>query len=431
MTGGPKAWEAILAGCAQAFTAPSYQMFCELISAWVLCPARRTLTAMIPLADPKGRRAHDSYHRFLRAGVWAMAKLWQMLAMAATCALCQRGAIVMDLDDTLFHKSGRKVEGAAIFRDAVRSKASSVVYALGLNLVVITLRVIPPWGGQPLGLPINMRLYRKGEGTTHIELATEMIAEIASWLPDRSFVVCCDGAYASLAGAPGARTQVVSRMRRDAALYEAAPPPTGRRGRPRKKGARLDCPQRMASTTRKGWVEATIDVRGKPVERLLLARKVLWYAVRPDALVQLVVARDPQGKQPDDFFFSTDTDASPASVASCYAGRWSIEVTFRDVKQHLGGEQPQSWKHKGPERACALSLWLYTAVWLWYIQTQGAKPSWPKRPWYPLKRTPSFIDARAALRRALWSSRFFATAHAPPLARKIRKVLIDVLARAA
>jgi len=33
-------------------------------------------------------------------------------------------------------------------------------------LVVVTLRVQPPWGGEPLGLPINVRLHRKKELTT-------------------------------------------------------------------------------------------------------------------------------------------------------------------------------------------------------------------------------------------------------------------------
>jgi DDE superfamily endonuclease len=50
----------------------------------------------------------------------------------------------------------------------------------------------------------------------------------------------CDAAYAgkALAGLP-AQVTVTTRLRCDAALYQLAPPPTGRRGRPRLKGARL------------------------------------------------------------------------------------------------------------------------------------------------------------------------------------------------
>jgi hypothetical protein len=69
----------------------------------------------------------------------------------------------------------------------------------GLNLVVLAIEVLPPWGGEPLALPINVRLYKKG-GPSHLDLMQPMVEEVAGWLPDHSFVLCCDGAYASLAG---------------------------------------------------------------------------------------------------------------------------------------------------------------------------------------------------------------------------------------
>ncbi len=131
--------------------------------------------------------------------------------------------IPLDLDDTLYGKAGGKVEGAGIFRDPVRSTVHRTVYARGLNLVVLTLRVQPPWGGEPIGLPINLRLYRKG-GKSHLELAEEMIEEVAGWFPERQLRLCADGAYASLAGRELPRTRFVSRLRGDAALFMPAPP---------------------------------------------------------------------------------------------------------------------------------------------------------------------------------------------------------------
>src|SRR5437879_11693929 len=73
-----EAFTLLLQAAAPAFTQPSFALFTELISAWVLCPTRRTVTAMIRIADPQGRRAHDAYHRFLRAGAWSMARLWRV-----------------------------------------------------------------------------------------------------------------------------------------------------------------------------------------------------------------------------------------------------------------------------------------------------------------------------------------------------------------
>jgi hypothetical protein len=173
-----------------------------------------------------------------------------------------------------------------------------------------------------------------------------------------------------------------------------------------------------------------VDFRGRLEKRLLLSRPVLWYNVCPDRQVLLVIVRDPRGKQHDDFFFTTDIDDTPQTVTSRYAGRWSIEDTFRNVKQFLGGEDPQTWKGKGPERAAALSLWVYSSAWYWYLTTQGTKVSWPSLPWYQSKKTPSFADALASLRRTLWRTIFSASAPGALIPKNVA-VLIEALARAA
>ncbi|WP_276968688.1 transposase, partial [Metallibacterium scheffleri] len=165
----------------------------------MLAPGRRTVTGMICAADPEGSRAHDAYHRFFRAARWSTNALWKALVPHMVAVLCPTGTLVLDLDDTLYKKTGRKIDGAGTFRDAVRSTRNKVVYATGLNLVIVTLRVCPPWGGMPIGVPVGVRLHRKG-GPTTTDLATEIITELASWLPDRSFSLCADGAYATLAG---------------------------------------------------------------------------------------------------------------------------------------------------------------------------------------------------------------------------------------
>jgi hypothetical protein len=383
------------------------------------------------VGDPAGARAHDAYHRFVRDGAWTMSGLWRVLAIHAVARFAPTGVIIVDCDDTLFHKSGRKVEGAGVFRDAVRSTTRRVVYALGLNLVVITLRVAPPWGGCPIGVPISARLHRKNDTTTTVEHAAAMMRELADWLPEREFHLCADGAYASLAGADLPRTHLTSRMRRDAALYQAAPPRTGKPGRPRTKGQRLPTPPELADQVgKRGWRKVSVDMRGRPVERLVHVRDVLWYRVCPNKLVRLVIVRDPAGVQPDDFFFTTDLTNTGAQVASRYPGRWCIEVTFRDSKQNLGGQHPQTWKRQGPERAACLSLWLHATVWCWYIDTHPTGRGWTTRAWYTRKTTPSFLDALAALRRVLWSQRITAMSRSGANSTKITDSILDTLAYA-
>src|SRR2546425_8366140 len=128
------AWEALLAIARGAFGAPGFTVFSTLLLGWVLAPGRRTITAMICAGDPEGQRSHDTYHRLVRCAKWSLAELWRGLVVYMVATLTPEGAVPVLIDDTLFKKTGRKVCGTGIFRDAVRSTKSKVVYALGLNL---------------------------------------------------------------------------------------------------------------------------------------------------------------------------------------------------------------------------------------------------------------------------------------------------------
>lgn len=198
------------------------------------------------------------------------------------------------------------------------------------------------------------------------------------------------------------------------------------------KGERLPTPIALdAAATANQWATVSVDIPGRSVERLVHIRDVLWHRVNQADLVRLVIVRDPAGVEPDDSFVTTDRTATGAQVASRYTGRWSIEVCFRDVKQHLGGQDPQTWKRQGPERAAALSLWLHAMTWHWYLHTHPAGQTWIPRPWYRAKSTPSFLDALAALRRTLWSQRITATSGSARDNAQITEALLDTLAYAA
>jgi len=396
-------WTELLQQFFPIFTAPGAEIFSQLMIGWILCTVRRTVTGILPFADPWAKHAHDAYHRFFPDARWSMAKLWQLLAKILIQAFCRNGTITLALDDTLFHRSGKKINGAGWWRDAVRSTRKNIVYAWGLNLVVLTLQIQPPWGGEPLGLPINMRLHRKN-GLTLIELAAQMINEVRQWLPERLFRVVADGFYATLAGKAMGAVTIISRIKRNANLYDLPPKRRKkRRGRPRTRGKKLAKLEKMAAHIQ-NWQTVTFRRRGKTVNRLVYTRVVLWYTVSRKPIL-LVISRDPNGKEKDDFFFTTDVTMYPAEVLACYADRWAIEDTFKNAKQLLGGQQPQTYKAKGPERAAGLSLWLYSMVWLWYLKQKSRQRYFIVPAWYRQKSAPSFADALSCLRRELWRER--------------------------
>lgn len=425
----------LLGMCQPVFLqARTFELFRQLVDAWLLCTTRRTITGLLPFIPAAERRAHDAYHYFFHQARWDPDLLFDLLLRVLVRTVFPDGRLTLDLDDTLHHKTGRRVVGAGWWRDAVRSTAAHPVTAWGLNLVVLTLRVPAPWGGMPLGLPVRVRVHRK-DGPTYFALAEEMLRTVATAVPGCRLSVCADGFYAPLAARLPRAIAFTSRMRRDAALYaEVGYRSPGTRGRKPTKGPRLPSPTALAAEAGAlGLFSLTGMTRClQRVERLVYARRVYWNGV----WVLLVIVRDPEGRESDDFFFTTDLQACALDVPDQYGGRWSIELTFRDVKQLLGGQEPQCWAGQGPEQAAALAYWLYTLIWTCFLlatpaaQQQALRP-WP---WYPQKTVPSFADALACLRRHVWRARITPGAGdrpAPAINADEVEMLIDQAARAA
>jgi hypothetical protein len=258
-----------------------------------------------------------------------------------------------------------------------------------------------------------------------------MLKQVGTWLPERGFQLHADGFYAPLAGRDMGSVHLISRLRRDAVLYErlSSKRRCKRPGRPRTKGRRRPAPEQMARKVRR-WLRVTTVERGRVRERLVYAHQVLWYRVSKTPVL-LVISRDPEAREHDDFFFTTDLSLTPEQVIGGFAGRWSIEDTFKNTKQFLGGQEPQTWKGQGPERAAMLSLWLYSVVWLWYLSQPERVRQVSGPVWYPGKSHPSFLDALAALRRHLWRQRIISMFGKPFGHNKNIAVFLAALSRAA
>jgi hypothetical protein len=120
----------------------------------------------------------------------------------------------------------------------------------GNNWVIAGVVVTLPFCSRPVCLPVMFRLVIKGTNSaSRLWLARRITEAIAGGPPGRAIRVVADAAYAGkeLRGMDS-RITWTTRLRKDAALYDLAPPPTGRRGRPRVKGARLPALAGIAAT---------------------------------------------------------------------------------------------------------------------------------------------------------------------------------------
>jgi hypothetical protein len=109
----------------------------------------------------------------------------------------------------------------------------------------------------------------------------------------------------------------------------------------------------------------------------------------------------------------------------------SVEDTFRNVKQYLGAEQPQSWKDIAPERAGAFSYLVYGAVWLARGEREGERNAVIQREWYGEKDCVFFLDALADVRKELWREKITALSSSRSDITIIQELLVNALAWAA
>lgn len=256
-----------------------------------------------------------------------------------------------------------------------------------------------------------------------------MIVEVVEWFPEKQIFLVADGFYAPLAGRMSKNIFIVSRIRSDAAIYRMPKRIKGKKGRPPSRGVRLPTPAQIAATAKDWRLVDTVE-RGQKKQRLVIVRHVVWHKVLPGKYIRLIISRDPQGIEKDDFFFTTDLTLDPGLLISAYANRWAIEDTFRNAKQFLGIEQPQSWKGPGPEKVAAMGYAVYSLVWAWFIK-HGDQKRFPVRPWYKGKANPSFQDALAGIRHQIWTQRIPTTVLDYPEFHKFTENMIESLARAA
>lgn len=431
----PDSFVLLLAAFQPCFHAPSYANFELLITGWVHCLGRRTVTAVALASGAVGTRHISAFHRFFSRAQWNLDAVGRVLFDLAVAWIPTDQPLQVLIDDTLARKSGKCIALGSMHHDPLLSSARKPFFHFGHVWVVLALWVPLPMGGRRgFALPLLCRLFvgakrggradapsRPGAGTrqqvatavftaarrlTKLELAREMVTRIAGWAPERAIVVVCDSAYAgrTLLEDRPANVHVASRLRMDAALWTSPPPrQPGQKGRPRRKGRRLPNPQATAARCRK-WRPLAVRIYGRTVTTQTFSFTALWYSALPSQPVKIVVVRDPSGKRKDEAFFCTDLTATPTGILEGFARRWTIEVTFRDSKQFLGFANPQSQAKPAVLRTAPLAFVAYDLVLLWYADQMqpGTSRPWIVRPWYPGKSTPSFLDMLTALRHTGW-----------------------------
>jgi hypothetical protein len=273
--------------------------------------------------------------------------------------------------------------------------------------IIVNLRFVD----RPVCLPVLARLVVKNTtSASRLHLARHMIESVAGVLPGRIVHGVGDAAYSGkdLKGL-GTSITWTTRLRKDAALFDLAPPPTGKPGRPKVKGDRLPALKVLAA--RATFTEVTVTRYGKTATVRAAVICCLWYSVFGSRQVQVVLIRDKTVSGGYDLaLVSTDMQASAAQIIERYAARWSIEVANEDAKQIFGVGQARNRKADAVRRTVPFALACQTLTTVWYA-TAGYDPAdvtahRDQAPWYTTKTQPATADMIAKLRRVLIATKY-------------------------
>ena len=438
----PKEFLALILTFMPLFTKPVWESAVVLLVGAVLAPGKRTVSAILQVMGRHQDAHFENYHRVLSRAIWSSRQASQLLLQPLVRVFAPSGVLVMGIDDTIERRWGKRIAARGIYRDPVRSSDSHFVKTSGLRWLSLMLLVEIPWAQRVWALPFFTVLApserynqtRKQRHKTLLDWARQMLTQVRRWVPQRAIVLVADSSFAALEWLEALRqlptaVYVVTRLRLDAALYEPAPQPQPKQiGRPRKVGNRLPTLKSLLDAPQTIWQTLTIEgwYGGRTSELQVSSQTAVWYHTGlPAVPIRWVLVKDPTGKFESQAFLSTDMTATPEQILLWFRQRWQVEVTFEEVRAHLGVETQRQWSDLAILRTTPALLALFSIVVLLANQLQSSMVcSLPRSAWYQ-KPLPTFIDALAWVRQQFWQARLSQLSRSNTDMVKIPKALLD------
>ena len=150
----------------------------------------------------------------------------------------------------------------------------------------------------------------------------------------------------------------------------------------------------------------------------------------PVVPIRWVLVRDPLGRFELQALLCTDQTCDPVQVLRWFVQRWQVEVTFREVRDHLGVETQRQWSDKAIARTTPCLLGLFSLVTLLGKQLKPhARRATATTAWYR-KQRPTFSDTLATVQREIWREQGFITSRGAVNITKLPPALRDGIAYA-
>ena len=246
-------------------------------------------------------------------------------------------------DDTMVSKFGKKFEDVSKLFDHAAHNGSN--YLNGHCFVSLML-CVPVWNRDRisyLAVPLGYRIWQKKESKP--ELASAMVRQVMpEFSAQRNVIILCDSWYVkqNLVSVieEYENLDLIGNARADSVIYDLAPQPTGKKGRPAKHGRRLSIDSDFILSAEKvggyytGYRRVLTNIFGSREVMAYVTstgkengtRRLFFSTVSP-AQLQIFCAW--QEKAP---LNQTGSGWMPYIPLFLYSFRWNIEVSYYEQK---------------------------------------------------------------------------------------------------
>lgn len=343
------------------------------------------------------------------------------------------GKILLAADDTIYGKSGTKIEGAAThFDHAAKQNSSKYIWGHCRVATGILSMIKGRWAFLPLLQDnyVPKKQLKKGKGLTKIELTIRHIQQIADDFKNRDILLACDSWFgvktlvkAICDTSRGGSVHILSRLRINSSLYQLPQLKKGGRGRPKKYGERISSVATLAAALKASTKIAKIFMYSKNREVQYSETIVMSKALQRKIKIIFVYRKNGFAFP----IFTTDLELSAVKAIEYYAARWKIEAGFKELKHELGALDNQSRKKNAVENHFNLTCTAMTLVWTYAMKQESA----PKRR-IQNSSLYSFADIRAQIETELMDEANYFNKLCPNSIKQAGKYLFSkILARTA
>jgi len=417
-----------------------------LLGALLAIARRRTVTQWLMAAQNSDDFRQAFYHmpNIGCKGVEIFDAMTKIIIEQLGPVIATAATIRLVLDDSPTKRYGRKIEGAGYHHNPTPGRTNAKI-CFGHSWVVAVLVVTHPAFGE-ISLPIAAELYLRQKEIDKLQtkykrtfqtktaMAVAMVERLVPQFKGfgKPLEIIVDGGYAKdtvlLPLGKLDNVTTITRLRRDAAVFDMPPPRRpGQRGASKKYGERITMKTMVEDAEE--WCDVECRQYGQVVKKRMKCFVATSKLTKGKPIKVVLIKEDEKTWVP---LMSTNAEMSAVEILESYRVRFGIEEVFKDLKEVWGWGKQELRLLESNEAATAMNMVLYAMVELaTWNRTHKELTDRSNAPWDNHNRRPSHADRRNFLRRSILINECNLALNANSITTKLKNSLKRLLKLAA